>query len=285
VFPSQFELTLSWNPTVAGSLHPLRSVNKTNYVQGHIKIDQHTNRLKMDTKYSTLSLEPQELVSYILDFSEKLFYLKQKNSCKCFDIILKNIVGPSHSNDDGKAEKDSQPGAGFDFEVETLPNVAELFDLFPYVMYYTGQRSVDQQPMHEFKYSYPLGKAQADNDAELLKLGSLKGCHKYAEIAVRETRTHGVPFWTNPLQRPPAFVPVPLHRPLLLSSCALSSLLSSQSFRVTPSSRRTLGGCAADCKPDDDTSAVLIIRTSGAHPGLRRCGWGGSGWAGLGCRG
>jgi len=168
VFPSQFELTLSWNPTVAGSLHPLRSVNKTNYVQGHIKIDQHTNRLKMDTKYSTLSLEPQELVSYILDFSEKLFYLKQKNSCKCFDIILKNIVGPSHSDDDGKAQKDSQPGAGFDFEVETLPNVAELFDLFPYVMYYTGQRSVDQQPMHEFKYSYPLGKAQADNDAELL---------------------------------------------------------------------------------------------------------------------
>ena len=51
-------------------------------------------------------------------------------------------------------------------------------------------------------------EAYINNDAVLLKLGSLKGCHKYAEIAVRETRTHGVPFWTNPLQRPPAFVPV-----------------------------------------------------------------------------
>lgn len=174
VFPSQFELTLSWNPTVAGPLHPpKKGVNETNYVQGDIKIDQHTNRLKMDTKYSTLSLEPQELVSYILDFSEKLFYLKQKDSCKCFDIILKNIVGPSHSDDDEKAQKDqdnkkASTDIGFDFEVEKLPNIAELFDLFPYVMYYTGQRSVDQQPMHEFKYSYPLGKAQADNDAELL---------------------------------------------------------------------------------------------------------------------
>lgn len=47
---------------------------------------------------------------------------------------------------------------GFDFEVERLPNIAELFDLFPYMMYYTGAKVVDESYMHEFKYSYPLGK-------------------------------------------------------------------------------------------------------------------------------
>ena len=41
----------------------------------------------MDTNFSTLSLAPQELVSYILDFSDKLLYLKQKDSCKYYDII------------------------------------------------------------------------------------------------------------------------------------------------------------------------------------------------------
>ena len=40
----------------------------------------------MDTNFSTLSLAPQELVSYIIDFEEKLFYVKQKESCKFFDI-------------------------------------------------------------------------------------------------------------------------------------------------------------------------------------------------------
>lgn len=58
---------------------------------------------------------------------------------------------------------------GFDFEVEKLPNIAELFDLFPYVMYYMGDKVVDQTLMHEFKYSYPLGKEQQiTNEAELL---------------------------------------------------------------------------------------------------------------------
>ena len=41
----------------------------------------------MDTNFSTLSLAPQELVSYILDFSDKILYLKQKDSCKYYDII------------------------------------------------------------------------------------------------------------------------------------------------------------------------------------------------------
>jgi len=35
IFPSQFELKLSWNATVGAQ----RSVNNTNYVQGMIKID------------------------------------------------------------------------------------------------------------------------------------------------------------------------------------------------------------------------------------------------------
>ena len=121
----------------------------------------------MDTKYSTLSLAPQELVSYILDFDNKHFYLKQKNHCKYFDIVLQNMVGNSMSSKD-KSDDDNQ-NVGFDVEVERLPNIAELFDLFPYVMYYTGARVVDNEYFHEFKYSYPLGKQQqTSNEAELL---------------------------------------------------------------------------------------------------------------------
>ena len=135
VFPPQFELKLSWNATVGGQ----RSVNNTNYVQGHIKIDQETNRIMMDTNFSTLSLAPQELVSYILDFDEKKLYLRQKISCKKYDII------PS-SDDDSV------------LNVETMPNIAELFDLFPYVMYYNQTQKIGEQDMHEFKYSYPLSQ-------------------------------------------------------------------------------------------------------------------------------
>ena len=54
-------------------------------------------------------------------------------------------------------------------EVDRLPNIAELFDLFPYVMYYMGAKVVDDSYIHEFKYSYPLGKEQqTTNEAELL---------------------------------------------------------------------------------------------------------------------
>ena len=83
VFPSQFELKLSWNATVGNQ----RSVNNTNYVQGHIKIDQKTNRMMIQSNFSTLSLAPQELVSYILDFDKKHIYLKQRKSCKYYDIL------------------------------------------------------------------------------------------------------------------------------------------------------------------------------------------------------
>jgi hypothetical protein len=134
VFPPQFELKLSWNATVGG----VPSVNSTNYVQGHIKIDQETNRMMMDTNFSTLSLAPQELVSYILDFDEKQLYLKQKNSCKFFQIIPEDSLGQG---------------------IEIMPNIAELFDLFPYVMYYNRTVPINEKDMHEFKYSYPLGQA------------------------------------------------------------------------------------------------------------------------------
>lgn len=136
-------------------------------------IDQKTNRLRMDTKYSTLSLAPQELVSYILDFDNKQMYLKQKDSCKFFDIVLQNMVGSSMTQKDKSGnEKQINQNVGFDFEVDRLPNIAELFDLFPYVMYYVGQNGInekDETNMHEFKYSYPLGKEQQiTNEAELL---------------------------------------------------------------------------------------------------------------------
>jgi hypothetical protein len=52
VFPQQFEFKLSWNASLGNK------VNNTNYVQGHIKIDQITNRMMMDTNFSTLSLAP-----------------------------------------------------------------------------------------------------------------------------------------------------------------------------------------------------------------------------------
>ena len=134
VFPPQFDLKLSWNATIGGQ----RSVNNTNYVQGHIKIDQETNRMMMDANFSTLSLAPQELVSYILDFNEKQLYLKQKRSCKKYAIIPEDGLGQG---------------------IETMPNIANLFDLFPYVMYYSRTVPINSKEMLKFKYSYPLGEA------------------------------------------------------------------------------------------------------------------------------
>ena len=103
----------------------------------------------MDTNFSTLSLAPQELVSYILDFDDKKLFLKQKKSCKIFDII------PSSNEED----EDSKI-----MNVETMPNIAKLFDLFSYVMYYNNIVQLNGKDMHEFKYSYPL--AEKDDDEE-----------------------------------------------------------------------------------------------------------------------
>jgi hypothetical protein len=94
--------------------------------------------MMMDANFSTLSLAPQELVSYILDFNEKQLYLKQKRSCKKYAIIPEDGLGQG---------------------IETMPNIANLFDLFPYVMYYNRTVPINAKDMLEFKYSYPLGEA------------------------------------------------------------------------------------------------------------------------------
>ena len=56
--------------------------------------------------------------------------------------------------------------------MKKLPNIAELFGLFPYVMFFnrTNYEVLDGRPLHEYKYSYPLsnpGEDQVD-DSELL---------------------------------------------------------------------------------------------------------------------
>ena len=117
VFPKQFELKLSWNHTQSTS-----RVNNTNYVQGHIKVDQMTNRMMVTTNFSTLSLAPQELASYMLDFANKQVYLKQKERCIYYDIVLTDIV-PEGINSDAMKKLEKK-----------LPNISELFELFPYLM-------------------------------------------------------------------------------------------------------------------------------------------------------
>jgi hypothetical protein len=112
--------------------------------------------MMIETNFSTLSLAPQELVSYMLDFSDKLLYLKQKGDCKSFEIIVSNMI-----NTDGSKE--------FEFDIDTFPNIAELFDLFPYVMFFNRSVEMDGEMFNEFKYSYPLGEMQMGPvDSELL---------------------------------------------------------------------------------------------------------------------
>ena len=41
--------------------------------------------------------------------------------------------------------------------MDRLPNIAEMFDLFPYVMYLNQTVDIGGTLMNEFKYSYPLG--------------------------------------------------------------------------------------------------------------------------------
>ena len=108
--------------------------------------------MMMLQEFSAMGLRPQELFSYILDFNDKLLYLKQQQSCKFYEIIRKR-----HTKE-----------GSVDFEVAQLPNIAEIFDLFPYVMYYNKTTSEFGSEMLEFKYSYPLGTQVQQEDAELL---------------------------------------------------------------------------------------------------------------------
>lgn len=103
----------------------------------HIKIDQQTNRMVVDTNFATLSLKPHDLVSYILDFSQKLVYLKQKDHCIFYDIALNHL---------------------FELPVEfsQLPNIAEVFDMFPYIMYLKEIKEIDGRMYNIYQYSNPL---------------------------------------------------------------------------------------------------------------------------------
>lgn len=151
MFPQQFDLKLSWNATVS----KYKKAKDTNYFSGHIKIDQISNRMVVNTKFATLSLAPQEFVSYILDFNDKELYIRQKDSCLLYEIRLHQLI---HNQENR-----------IPFEFETLPNIAELFDLFPYVMYLKGIHTIDGKDFNVYKYSYPLGGSDtADEESEFL---------------------------------------------------------------------------------------------------------------------
>jgi len=83
--------------------------------------------------------------------------LKQKKSCKYYEIITK-IESDEEENIDPEANLNStKGGAGFKWEIDNLPNIQQLFDLFPYVMFYKRTIELDGKSVREFKYSYPLG--------------------------------------------------------------------------------------------------------------------------------
>jgi hypothetical protein len=90
----------------------------------------------------------------MLDFTDKLLYLKQKGSCKYFEIIVSKMI--------------KKEGGDHHWEFDTFPNIAELFDLFPYVMYFNRTVEIDGVSYNEFKYSYPLGKEHNPGGSEFL---------------------------------------------------------------------------------------------------------------------
>ena len=83
----------------------------------------------------------------MIDFSDKLLYLKQKEDCKYFEIIVSRMIKQNNSDNSSSH-----------LEFDTFPNIAELFDLFPYVMYLNRTVNLDGNMFNEFKYSYPLGQ-------------------------------------------------------------------------------------------------------------------------------
>lgn len=52
VFPRQFEMKLSWNASMQGHA----AIKNTNYLLSAIQIDGATNRIKIQTNFSTLAL-------------------------------------------------------------------------------------------------------------------------------------------------------------------------------------------------------------------------------------
>jgi outer membrane lipoprotein-sorting protein len=77
----------------------------------------------------------------MMDVDERRLSLKQKESCK--NYLLK--LGGNSTQ---------------------LPNIADIFDLWPYIMYYNETKNAHTKDgMIEFVYSYPLGEKKAkDSD-------------------------------------------------------------------------------------------------------------------------
>ena len=76
-----------------------------------------------------------------MDLEDKRLSLKQKESCKNYQLKM-----------GGNTTK--------------LPNVADIFDLWPYIMYYNETKNAQRKDgLVEFFYSYPLGEKKAkDSD-------------------------------------------------------------------------------------------------------------------------
>ena len=136
MFPRQFETKLSWNATLEG-----QEAKDTNYIMADIKIDHDSSRMVVDTNFATLSLQPHDLVSYILDFNQKQVYLKSshqnKKYCIYYDIALNHLFD-------------------LPMELNNLPNIAEIFDLFPYIMYLKEIKEIEGRTYNIYKYSNPL---------------------------------------------------------------------------------------------------------------------------------
>ena len=110
MFPLQFEMQLGWNASV-NETDPGSVLANTNYVLADLKIDGKANKLMVQTNFSTLSLSPQEFLTFVVDLNKKNLTLKQKDSCKWYHL----------GNETGQAK---------------LPNIVDLFDLWSYVMYF-----------------------------------------------------------------------------------------------------------------------------------------------------
>lgn len=142
VFPRQFEFKISWNATIGNQ----SSANNTNYIIAAVQVDGTANRIRVQTNFSTLSLQAQEFLSVMIDLGQRRVSLKQKESCK--EYLLKLSM------------------SGGKYKDEKLPNVADLFELWPYLMYFNETKNAKAtNGLLEFMYSYPLGEKRAkDSD-------------------------------------------------------------------------------------------------------------------------
>lgn len=65
-----------------------------------------------------------------MDFNDKMLYLKQKQSCKFYQLKLKSPAPDEN---------------GQHAVIDKLPNIAEIFDLWPYFMYYNSTTVIDNK--------------------------------------------------------------------------------------------------------------------------------------------